>query len=468
MRTSRTFRPDRRRLASLGTLLVWGLAAGPGIGGAQSNPAIQTAVKRENALNQKNLMELNKAEIDAKAQEDIGLRNCRDDQGCKKRVVEDYLAKVREINNQRTLEGARHAKALIDIQEGALDEEGQGYLKGRVVQEEGTPPEAPSGPLIDLSNALNELAPHYDMTRPHEGLRIIGDIVTGMGLGYLAKGLGFAMKGAVGRLTGKAMQEAAEVATESAPRPSSWAPPGATAEPPAGAGGRVTTGPATSGRPTGGGGAASGTGTPGQIPGGGPTGGSLPPGAVVPPRTLPPGVQVPDVLRNTPRPLYLQQTPSSCGQACIKMVSETVQRRSLPESFYRQLSRGGLGANPGGYAPGVGTQMGNLAQVMQKAGIRATVLSGQTVDDIAAATRNGYPAIARVGTDTAGHFVVVDGVVGSPGNRYLLLRDPLNLAHTPDAATRQLLVDSGFSNMPVVSEQDFVNTFGGWALFVRP
>jgi hypothetical protein len=322
-------------------------------------------------------------------------------------------------------------------------------LQGRVEENVGTPPEAPSGPFVDLANALNELAPHYDMMRPHEGLRVISDIVTGMGLGYLVKGLGFGLKSVMGKLTGKAIQGAAETP----PPIRSWAPAGGSLEPPRTAGPKLPTQGAGGGLPT-------------QAPVSGQMGGSFPAGAVIRTRTLPPGVRVPDVLLNTPRPVHLQQTPMSCGLACIKMVSETVERRSLPEAFYRQISRGGVGVNPGGYNPSVGTQMANLADVMRKARLKATMLSGQTIDDIAAATKSGYPAIVRVGNQTSGHFVVVDAVVGSPGNRYLFIRDPANLAHA-NAATQQLLVDSGFSNMPVYSEQEFANVFGGgFSIFV--
>jgi hypothetical protein len=160
------------------------------------------------------------------------------------------------------------------------------------------------------------------------------------------------------------------------------------------------------------------------------------------------------------------------------MTAETVLRRSLPESFYRQISRGPWGQNPGRYEPNLGTELTNLADVMKKAGLRPRVVGApenptladleRSIDHIAQATSQGYPAVVHTGSLAKGHYMVVDAVVGAPGNRHFFLRDPLNLAHVPDAATRQMIIDSGFSNFPVMTEQEFLGAFKGWGVVLQP
>ncbi len=62
-------------------------------------------------------------------------------------------------------------------------------------------------------------------------------------------------------------------------------------------------------------------------------------------------------------------------------------------------------------------------------------------------------------------------MVGSPGNRWIVVRDPYNLAHVTDPGSRQLLQQAGFTNRPVYSEQEFLAQFtqgGSWAIFTGP
>ncbi|MDZ7919266.1 hypothetical protein [Rhodoferax sp.] len=49
---------------------------------------------------------------------------------------------------------------------------------------------------------------------------------------------------------------------------------------------------------------------------------------------------------------------------------------------------------------------------------------GATVEDIAAATANGDPAIVRMTLDRGGHAVVVDGVTVRNGKQVVAIRDP--------------------------------------------
>jgi hypothetical protein len=100
-----------------------------------------------------------------------------------------------------------------------------------------------------------------------------------------------------------------------------------------------------------------------------------------------------------------------------------------------------------------------------------TLKGGQTVDDLAAATKNGDPAIVFLGDPVKGHYVVVDAVIGgSAGNRLLLIRDPWNV-DLADPRTRQLMMQAGFINDPALPEQSFLGQFaqgGSLAIFSGP
>jgi hypothetical protein len=292
---------------------------------------------------------------------------------------------------------------------------------------------APESPLIALSKALDGLAPHYDMTRPHEGLRVIRDILVDMGLEYLIPGL----PGAVRRLFGKATAAAGESAGAAV----------------AGAGRGWKSVPPS--RPSAGRWPVGGAGTGSPILGG----------------PLPPGVSVPAVVTSKPRPIYLQEAEDSCGAACIRMVVETLKGEKLPEAIIRRLTQGATRQAPGGFTPGVGIEMKRLADSLRAFGGQVTLKGGQTVDDLAAATKNGDPAIVFLGDPVKGHYVVVDAVIGgSAGNRLLLIRDPWNV-DLADPRTRQLMMQAGFINDPALPEQSFLGQFaqgGSLAIFTGP
>ncbi|PKO77885.1 MAG: hypothetical protein CVU21_05590 [Betaproteobacteria bacterium HGW-Betaproteobacteria-15] len=72
----------------------------------------------------------------------------------------------------------------------------------------------------------------------------------------------------------------------------------------------------------------------------------------------------------------------------------------------------------------VGTTMPRLVQVLNDNGLPAQRVLGATVEDIAAATANGDPAIVRMTLDRGGHAVVVDGVTIRNGQQVVAIRDP--------------------------------------------
>ena len=268
-----------------------------------------------------------------------------------------------------------------------------------------------------LDATLDKIAPHYDMTRPHEGLRIITDILVDMGLGYATKGMG--------KVLGDWVQ--ARKALGHAPLPGSTRPVLAKNR-------GWQNGRATAERS----GGESGSGFGADLPH---TGGSVP---------------VPPVLQTTPRPVYLQETETSCGAAAVRMVNSTMTGRDLGELTFRNLTRNGESA---ARASSGTVNIRQLADALNRTGLNAQAFENVTVDDIARATANGSPAIVRIGDFNAGHFAVVDGVAtDAAGGRYLFMRDPANYGLS-NPMTRQFLDGLGFSNAPVVAEKDFLNVF---------
>jgi hypothetical protein len=203
---------------------------------------------------------------------------------------------------------------------------------------------------------------------------------------------------------------------------------------------------------------------------------------------LPPGMTLPQVLRDTPRPLYLQQATDSCGLACVRMVGETVTRRTWSESTLRHLARPKVkrplelpSSKPGevtGYKPGEsaikpapdpGTEGSVIAEVLELNGVpnsgwRDKVTFGEIVEG----TKDGYPSIAALGS----HVVVIDGVVDSAGGPMVLIRNSTNpaLFH---GVNKELMESVEFRNYDIIPQDDFIQRFlskdgFGRALFTNP
>lgn len=156
-----------------------------------------------------------------------------------------------------------------------------------------------------------------------------------------------------------------------------------------------------------------------------------------------------------PRPVFGQEEPMSCGQASSRMVIATMTGQDVPESQLRNESQN----YPNSYDPVNGTGMGNLTPVLRDHGVNASEpQSGQTVDDLQAATANGHPAIAHIAyPGGGGHFVVIDGVRTNPdGTRTVIMRDP---------------APQGQGTQREMSESDFTGggypgngSFSGWTI----
>lgn len=263
----------------------------------------------------------------------------------------------------------RQARALIREGDQCLEhpedaEPRRPLLKGRVEYNEGNPPLPPPEPeppatttsavpdmgamLRGLAGAIDALAPHYDMTRPHEGVRIISDIVVNMGLGYLAKNVPGAVRAVMNKRRG----------------------------------GRVY---------------------------GGSNGGGLAPssaGSWGDPAGIPPGMQIPASVGAFPRPVFLQETANSCGAACVRMVQKTVTGSDLPENTLRNMLKNPLGPaelrelQPLLRAGGVRTQY--LSNATAEEVVRATANGRPALVHVGAQGNGHYMVVDGLARDASG------------------------------------------------------------------
>jgi hypothetical protein len=282
-----------------------------------------------------------------------------------------------------------------------------------------------------LVNDTRYLAPQFDMTQSGEGLRYMGTLLGNLGFRYLVPNASAAMRA---------------IATKKPvllPKPMyGWSPRG-------GAHGVPATPPNIGGPPQ-------------------------EPTNLAAPTPLPPGVTLPAVLRNTPRPLQLQEREATCGFACVKMLADTILRSAHPESFYQAM----VPEDPCGYTPGTGTYMRWLPQVLQRVGIQANIseerLTPQNVkaafQNLKNATQAGYPAIVHIADpgNVNGHYVVVDAIVpGAGGEDWVIGRDPFNL-NLMDAISRQYMDILGKRNFFVLSSGDFLGNWTGGVITTKP
>ncbi|NUP12112.1 MAG: hypothetical protein HOW73_39200 [Polyangiaceae bacterium] len=138
---------------------------------------------------------------------------------------------------------------------------------------------------------------------------------------------------------------------------------------------------------------------------------------------------------NRVRRLHGQEEPRSCAIASCRMVIETKTGRDLGEAALRKQSSEMML----GYHPMRGTGMASLGELLRQNGVKdAAGRRAMTVDELAAATKTGDPAIVCLdhldaeGIDRAWHAVVVDGVItNADGTRSVLIRDPQFIGNVP-------------------------------------
>lgn len=114
----------------------------------------------------------------------------------------------------------------------------------------------------------------------------------------------------------------------------------------------------------------------------------------------------------------------SCGMASAGMAIESITGRSIPESELRASSQTAGAGTP--YNDRTGASRDNVAATMRANGVpNAQSHSGQTPDDIAAATAGGQPCVIHFNNPGGGgHFMTCDGTRDNPPPRVFIIRDP--------------------------------------------
>ncbi len=355
--------------------------------------------------------------------------------------------------------------------------------------------------LQETDRFLAEIS-DFDMTRPHEGARIVAESTLNLlgeaGFSYLIK----AVRPLVGRATTAAGEAAAGAAAAGADN--AVAATGATASAADGAAARgaaaaqppAASGGALGGRAAAGADAPAATGALGNNPAleaareVGPPPRFQPDGSLYtdggppafdpqgirryphvdapPPPTsigeqiiadqvwaaqLPPGTVIPAAIRNLPRPVYLQESTHSCVLACSRMLADTHLGGSIPEQTIEQAVR----AIGDVYVPGRGVVPAQVRDVLwQTTGINGRFAENVTIDQLAAATANGAPAIVAL---NGSHAVVVDGIIDTVSGPMVLIRDPANLALMHNDLARHNVIRAGFTNAPAIPLDDFMRDF---------
>ena len=288
-----------------------------------------------------------------------------------------------------------------------------------------------AGPLQNLSNVLDAIAPHYDMVSHNDtGLRVIQDIMKDAALGHLIGNAPKALRGMVAR-SDRAIDTARRAATRTS-RAKGWGKSAQNHNSGRNAVGNQST----------------------QVLG---RGTRVAPGH---PNYLPPTLRVPEMLQKTPRPIYLQEESHSCVQACTRMVAHTIKRAHLPEETIRKITGKA-------YTPGVGTQPEAISKLLGDVGIPNSKLQKVSIDELAKGTEGGYPAIVSYGDK---HASIVDAVVEHGGERFVFMRNPVNPAHLSSKSS-QFVHNAGHENFPILREEDFLRSFidgGSQAIFTNP
>lgn len=117
--------------------------------------------------------------------------------------------------------------------------------------------------------------------------------------------------------------------------------------------------------------------------------------------------------RNGDRLVLNQGNLPTCGPTSCGMVLDTAGK-SVDVSAL--INQSGVTAQ--------GTTMPRLAATLNNNGLTATRVLGASMEDLAAATAKGDPAIVRMSLDRGGHAVVVDGITVRNGQEVVAIRDP--------------------------------------------
>ncbi|WP_109400736.1 cysteine peptidase family C39 domain-containing protein [Proteus sp. TJ1640] len=120
------------------------------------------------------------------------------------------------------------------------------------------------------------------------------------------------------------------------------------------------------------------------------------------------------IVRNGERLVLNQRNLPTCGPNSCAMVMDT---SGLKHDLGKLITDAKVTSQ--------GARMNNLASAMRNQGLTdARFISRVSVEDLAAATSKGNPAIVAMKLDRGGHAVVVDGITVRNGKTVVAIRDP--------------------------------------------
>jgi uncharacterized Zn-binding protein involved in type VI secretion len=173
-------------------------------------------------------------------------------------------------------------------------------------------------------------------------------------------------------------------------------------------------------------------------------------------RSPPPEDQEPVTLRRPPPgepEVFTQEKKTSCVQSTCRQVIRAKTGENVPEGDLRDQSR-----QRGAIVPDTGTDFNDAPKLLRDNGVpeASDVKHGQTVDDLAYATRNGDPAIAHVDNhDGTSHVVTVRGVQNNPdGTRDLIVQDPAEASGGKTTTVPESEFKKDFNGQAVTTNKD--------------
>lgn len=275
------------------------------------------------------------------------------------------------------------------------------------------------GPLLYvMADIAAFFAPNYDMTKPHEGVRVARDIWYDMGLAHLGD--------IAGKVIQKTISKHGDELVEMAARSADEAPAGSTTASCKASGALDNAGwreAWTWDSP-------------------------------------PANVQTPPKLNNRPHPGYLSEFKDGCVQACVRMVHHTMKGTDLTDAMRR------VTFDLTAYNPGAGTYLKQISRLLDRAGIPNTGLqSNVTFQQLKWGAQGPGPVVAQVRNDSGGlHSVLIDAI-GDDG--HLWIRNTYYMGEGVSPAVRGIYEDMGPVNQ-IVTQREFLERFTGQAVFLMP
>jgi len=269
--------------------------------------------------------------------------------------------------------------------------------------------------FADLAKAIDAAAPHYDMTRPHEGLRVLEDSLVNLGFGYVAEAAPTALRILAARRPGAAQMTGAKTV---------W------------------------------GAYAGNTGNP-----------------LFTWEHPPPGVEVPGWLAS--RVIRAQENSVTCVQASARMIIENMTGKLIPEAHLAEQCEisGTFERNKGSYFFAAARQMFSEFNVpfteYPSWELGSLEEAKDRFADLYIATKTGNPAIVQILPNGSAHAVVVDHIVEQGGHTWVLIRDPWPMTHTSSPIVGEFFEAAGWTGKQILSGDEFFKSWSGSMITTR-